>query len=221
MEHKPFLVLADYLTRQGIAVLRYDDRGTAESTGDFSGATTEDFARDASAAVDFLKSHSQIDPDQIGLIGHSEGGLIAPLVVGSRDDVAFVVLMAATGVDGKIISLSQGEALLRAMGTEESAIKVELSVSKAVMDVVTSSGPDEDISERLDKALETVIQSLPEEGREEGSKKIRQAIKTQKSRLQSDWMRFFLAYDPAPALAKIKCPCWPSRVTKTCRYCPI
>ena len=98
MEHKPFLVLADYLTRRGIAVLRYDDRGTSKSTGKFKGATTEDFASDAAAAVEFLKSHARVNPNEIGLAGHSEGGLIAPMVVGFRDDVAFVCLLAATKV---------------------------------------------------------------------------------------------------------------------------
>lgn len=90
MEHKPFLVLADYLSRQGIAVLRYDDRGFGESTGDFGAATSKDFARDASAAVDFLKSDPRIDAAKVGLVGHSEGGLIAPMVAADRDDLAFI-----------------------------------------------------------------------------------------------------------------------------------
>lgn len=114
MEHKPFLVLADYLSRRGIAVLRYDDRGFGQSTGDFSVATPEDFARDASAAVDFLKRHSRIDAANIELVGHSEGGLVAPLVAADRDDVAFIVLMAGPGVDGATTLSSQSAAMARA-----------------------------------------------------------------------------------------------------------
>lgn len=109
--HKPFLVLADYLTRQGIAVLRYDDRGTAQSTGDFDSATSLDFANDVISAIKFLKNRPEIDAEQIGLIGHSEGGLVAPIVINRTEDVAFLVLLAGTGVPGKEISLMQAQTL--------------------------------------------------------------------------------------------------------------
>ena len=205
MEHKPFLVMADYLTRRGIAVLRYDDRGTAESTGKFGNSTTEDFARDASAAVEFLKGHDRINAEEIGLAGHSEGGLIAPMVVGLRDDVAFVVLMAATGVDGKTISLSQSEALLRANGTEESEIQLGLKVSRAVLGVVTTTDPDK-FEEEIPKVVEAVIESLPESEREEAGASIRAEIADAHKALKGRWIRFFLSYDPRPALRNIKCP---------------
>ncbi|HET6528840.1 MAG TPA: alpha/beta fold hydrolase, partial [Balneolaceae bacterium] len=105
--HKPFLVLADHLTRHGIAVLRYDDRGTAESTGNFSTATSADFATDALSAVRYLKTRSEIDAENIGLIGHSEGGSIAPMVANESDDSAFMVLLAGTAVPGKEVSFRQ------------------------------------------------------------------------------------------------------------------
>jgi len=92
-----FHLLADYLTRQGIAVLRYDKRGAGESTGDYGQSTTLDFATDVKAAIEFLKSDSRINPALIGLIGHSEGGVIAPLVASGSDEVAFMVLMAGLG----------------------------------------------------------------------------------------------------------------------------
>ncbi len=206
MEHKPFLVLADYLTRRGIAVLRYDDRGFGQSTGEFGPATTEDFARDASAAVEFLKSHDRIDPKQIGLAGHSEGGLVAPMVVGLRDDVAFVVLLAATGVDGARISKSQAEAMLRAAGTAETDLEIVLSVNRLVVDTVSKAGPDEDFSETIRKGLEKIIEKLPEADREEGGRNLRAGIENELKRLKGNWMRFFLKYDPAPALANIQCP---------------
>ncbi len=206
MEHKPFLVLADYLTRRGIAVLRYDDRGTAESTGQFGAATTEDFARDASAAVDFLRHHDRINPKEIGLAGHSEGGLVAPMVVGLRDDVAFVVLLAATGVDGATINASQTEALLRAAGTDETEIEIALMISGAAIDAALKAGPGSDILADLEPVIDQVLQRIPEAAREEATENIRQGIRNSVGRLQSDWMQFFLAYDPRPALRDIDCP---------------
>ena len=206
MEHKPFLVLADYLTRRGIAVLRYDDRGTAESTGQFGPATTEDFARDASAAVDFLSQHDRINPEEIGLAGHSEGGLIAPMVVGLRDDVAFVVLLAATGVDGATINASQTEALLRANGTDETEIEIALMISRAAIDASMRGGSESDISADLEPVIDQVLQKIPEANHEEATKNLRQGIRNSMGRLQSDWMQFFLAYDPRPALRNIDSP---------------
>jgi pimeloyl-ACP methyl ester carboxylesterase len=206
MEHKPFLVLADYLTRRGIAVLRYDDRGTNESTGKFSIATTEDFAQDASAAVGFLKHHERINPDQIGLAGHSEGGLIAPMVVGLRDDIAFVCLLAATGVDGATINQSQTEALLRAEGVDESEIQIVLKINRAVINVSTKAEPDADLSNEFEDVIKDVVQSVPESDRELAEQNIRKGIQNSKGKLQSQWMRFFLTYDPRPALTRIKCP---------------
>ena len=98
--HKLFLVLADYLTRQGIAVLRSDDRGAGKSGGVFATSTNADFANDTEAAIGYLKTRRQIDPKRIGLIGHSGGGIIAPTVAARRQVVAFIVLMAGTGVRG-------------------------------------------------------------------------------------------------------------------------
>lgn len=206
MEHKPFLVLADYLSRRGIAVLRYDDRGTAESTGKFSGATTEAFARDASAAVDFLKTHERINPDEIGLAGHSEGGLVAPMVVGLRDDVAFVVLLAATGVDGVEISMSQSEAMLRAAGTPEDEIEIALAINRAVFAIARKTEAGNDLTKELEQAIDKVIQTIPESAREEAAKNLRAEIPNLNRKLNDKWLRFFHRYDPRPALSKIKCP---------------
>ena len=107
--HKPFLVLADHLTRNNIAVLRYDDRGVGGSTGDPSSATSESFADDVMAAVEFLKTQDKVDPARIGLIGHSEGGIIAPMVATRTKDVRFIVLLGATGVPGTELLYLQGD----------------------------------------------------------------------------------------------------------------
>jgi uncharacterized protein len=112
MGHKPFLVLSDYLTRHGIAVLRADDRGTGKSTGDFGTATTADFATDTEAGIAYLKTRPEVNPHKIGLIGHSEGGEIAPMITARNPDVAFIVIMAGPGVRGDEILAAQVEAPL-------------------------------------------------------------------------------------------------------------
>ncbi len=206
MGHKPFLVLADYLSRRGIAVLRYDDRGTAGSTGDFSDATTEDFARDASAAVEFLAHHEKINPSEIGLAGHSEGGLVAPMVVGLREDVAFVVLLGATGVNGATIIPNQTEAMMRAADTDDTEIEIATTINRAVIAAALETSPGTDYSAELEPVIADVIQTLPESVREEAAKNLRLGIRNSMPRMQGKWMRFFLAYDPRPALRNIKRP---------------
>ena len=120
--HRPFLVLADHLTRSGVAVLRYDDRGVGGSTGDFEAATSRDLASDALAAVTYLKSRDDVDPGRIGLAGHSEGGLIAPMVAVESPDVSYIVLMAAPGVPGERLAQVQTELISRAAGVSEEEI---------------------------------------------------------------------------------------------------
>lgn len=117
--HKPFLVLADHLTRNGIAVLRYDDRCTAQSEGDFNSATSVDLADDADAAINYLRSRNEIDKKQIGLIGHSEGGLIAPMLAAKSKDIAFIVLLAGPGMKGADLILLQQALLAKAAGIDE------------------------------------------------------------------------------------------------------
>ena len=189
-------------------MLRYDDRGTAKSTGNFSEATTEDFARDAAAAVEFLKSHARINANEIGLAGHSEGGLIAPMVCGLRDDISFVVLMAATGVDGLTIINSQTEAMLRTEKTkpeEQQELEVGIKINRLIATQAAKGSFDPDAPEFL-KQIDTLIKMLPEEDVEEARGNIADAIKSAESRLNSNWMKFFITYDPRPALTKINCP---------------
>src|SRR5579863_7948 len=116
LDHKPFLILSDYLTRHGVAVLRADDRGTGKSTGTFTGATTADFATDTEAGIAYLKTRPEVDVHRIGLIGHSEGAVIAPMIAARNKDVAFIVMMAGTGVPGDQILVAQGEAIEVASG---------------------------------------------------------------------------------------------------------
>ena len=208
MEHKPFLVLADYLSRRGIAVLRYDDRGTAESTGNFGSATTEDFAKDAAAAMEFLKTHPRINSAEIGLAGHSEGGLIAPMVCGLRDDVAFVALLAATGVDGVTIATSQTEAMLRAEKPGPEEYK-EVTIAIAMNKLIISRGMrgELDLNDpEFKNEVDALIEQMPADERKEASSIIESEIKSAKKRMDQPWMKFFITYDPRPALSKIECP---------------
>ena len=205
-EHRPFLVLADHLTRHGIAVLRYDDRGTAASTGKYQGATVEDFSRDTSAAVEFLRAHARIDAARIGLLGHSEGGLVAPIVANPRDDIAFVVLLGATGVDGKTVLLTQSEAMARVAGASEPEIALATTMNRAVMEIAAQTGPGEDLTDDVMRVADQVIAAIPAPQRDAAGKAIRTQLRGQITRLQGEWMRHFLNYDPSPALRRLDVP---------------
>jgi pimeloyl-ACP methyl ester carboxylesterase len=186
--HKPFLVLADYLTRRGIAVLRVDDRGTGKSTGKFSTATTEDFATDVEAGVGFLKSRADIKKTKIGLIGHSEGGIIAPIVAARSKDIAYIVMMAGLGVGGEALLLAQGEGLGGAKTAEYQR--------KAYAVVRTEKDPQA-ARARLNALLDET--AAPD--------KLPEAMKRQSiEMIMSDWFKGLLAYDPAPVLRNVKCP---------------
>ena len=135
--HKPFLVLADYLSRRGVAVLRVDDRGVGGSSGSIKTSTSEDFAGDVRAGLDFLKGRKEIDARKLGLIGHSEGGIIAPIVAGKSRDVAFIVLMAGTGLPGSQILEAQGQLILKASGSSESELKTRREIQGRLMEIIT------------------------------------------------------------------------------------
>ncbi len=191
--HKPFLVLSDYLTRHGIAVLRVDDRGTGKSAGNFEQSTTQDFASDAEASVHYLMTRTDVDQKRVGLIGHGEGGIIAPMVAVRVPQVSFLVLLAATAIPGEQVLLGQRE-------RAEKAAQI----------------PDDQIA--ADKKIGSILYRLIREGKNEGE--LRQALfylpaeyrpfvppwQKQLHRLEAPWLRFFLSYDPAPTLMKVKCP---------------
>ncbi len=134
--HRPFLVLSDCLTRHGIAVLRVDDRGVGGSTGDVAHATSEDFASDVLAGIAYLKSRAEIDPHQIGLVGHSEGGIIAAMVAARSSDVAFIVLLAGTGIPGDQILYLQQAAIARQMGVSTPAIMLNRAVEQLLLTAI-------------------------------------------------------------------------------------
>ncbi len=184
--HKPFLVLADYLTRHGIAVLRVDDRGTGKSTGWFEIATTQDFASDAEASIRFLQGRPEVDQKHIGCIGHGEGAIVAPMVAVKIPQISFLVLLAGTAIPGEQVLLSQMERSEKAANLPEKEIKEDEKIGRALYDVAR-------------KGKGTV--DYPE-----GDEEFMAKWEKQLYRLRTPWIRFFLAYDPAPTLEKVKCP---------------
>ncbi len=192
MGHKPFLVLSDYLTRHGIAVLRADDRGTGKSTGVFANATTADFATDVEAGVVYLKTRPEVDSRKIGLIGHSEGGLIAPMIAARNKDVAYIVMMAGTGVPGDQVLVAQGEAIEVASGKDPAEASLNAAKEKAMLAMVESEKDDATLQKELKQKMTGTVPDA----------QIGMAIQ----QVTSPWMRFFLTYDPAIALRKVSCP---------------
>ena len=188
--HKPFLVMADHLSRHGIAVLRYDDRGVGKSTGTFAGSTSEDFAGDAWAAWQALGARTDIDRKRIGLLGHSEGGLIAPMLAAAHPEIAFIVMVGGPGVTGEQILLKQAELIATAMGAPPAAVAANASIQKQVFAILREETSQGRIAER--------IGAIPV-----GSKDASAALVQQSA---SPWMRYFVLYDPAPALGKVRCP---------------
>ncbi len=199
--HKPFLVIADYLTRNGIAVLRCDDRGTGKSGGSFEGATTADFATDALAAMQYLATVEGIDPGRVGLIGHSEGGVIAPMVAGLTDEVDFMVLLAGTGVPGDELLLVQGELIGRAAGADETATAAARAQQEGLFELVRQGLDAEQLRTELRPTIEAELEMAGLDG-----EALHQAVEAQMAQIVSPWMLYFLTYDPRPALTRVKCP---------------
>ena len=205
MGHRPFLVIADYLTRRGLAVLRVDDRGVGQSTGKFQGATTADFAGDVRAGVDFLKTHKRIDPQQIGLIGHSEGAIIAPMLASESSDIAFVVMLAGAGVTGEEILLEQRYLINRVMGMPADMAKKENEIERYILDTVTQEHDAAAAERKIREGIAKMSAGLSEDQRKAENAMIAQ-LELQMKTVTTPWFRAFLAYDPRPALEKVKVP---------------
>ncbi|HVA98296.1 MAG TPA: alpha/beta hydrolase, partial [Bacteroidia bacterium] len=196
--HKPFLVIADYLTRNGIAVLRYDDRGFAQSTGNFSTSTTFDFASDVESAISYLKTRKEINARKIGLIGHSEGGIIAPIVaVAEPKDVDFIVLLAGSGLRGDKLMLLQKEKLEQAIHIDEQQIAKGQKIFRGAYDIILQS--DAADSNLKNKVGTYFKQSF-------GDKVPEEQISTITNQIVNPWSIKFLKYNPIPTLEKVKCP---------------
>ncbi len=201
--HKPFLVIADYLTRHGIAVMRYDDRGVGGSGGrDTLGeATSVDFASDALAVLNHLKTIESIDSARIGIIGHSEGGLVAPIVATMTDDVAFIVTLAGPGVQGRDLLAVQRKLLTMAAGaSEEDAEKANVQFAEIEQEILNGATEQEFVEFLVKLARE----QSPE--MKKTDEELAEAVKPQAKTLMSPWFRYFMDYDPEEALRNVKCP---------------
>lgn len=203
--HKPFLVIADYLTKNGIAVFRFDDRGTAMSKGDFTTATTLDFATDVEAALQYLQTRNEIDLKKIGLIGHSEGGIIAPMIAAKSKNVSFIILLAGTGIPGDKLLLIQQELIGSASGISEADLNkskiANIEVFEMVKKATNFDQLKKDITEYITKTIKSDSKNKIPDGITESD-----FIDMQVSQLLSPWMHFFIKYNPALALEKVKCP---------------
>lgn len=197
MGHKPFWVIADYLTRHGIAVLRYDDRGVGASKGDFAAATSADFATDVASAMQFLSAQPQINANQIGLIGHSEGGIIAPMVATTTPGVAWIVLLAAPGVRGDELMLKQQEMIAKQRGASEEQIKMLVASNRSLFDKLITTEDRDELKQQL---TAEVLETLPP------NSELPDAHKQLIEQMTSPWMHYFVRYNPAPALEKVSCP---------------
>jgi uncharacterized protein len=202
--HKPFLVISDYLTRNGIAVLRFDDRGAGKSEGNFSLTTTADFATDVESAAAYLKTRKEINNNKIGLVGHSEGGIIAAMIAARSKEISFIVLLAAPGVSGDKLLLLQQQSLAKASNVPEKLIKKINQINATIYSLVVHSKNEEklqaDVKDYLEKAIEKdsllISNGLTKD----------QFIQLQIKQISTPWMRYFLSYNPASALRKVKCP---------------
>jgi len=206
---KLFRLIADYLTRNGIAVLRYDDRGVGGSTGSTSESTTDDFAGDVLAAVQLLKVRPDIDAKHIGLCGHSEGGIVAPIAASRSKDVAFIVLMSTMSVTGERIMLAQGEAIGRANGASAEDLKKEAEFQKRIFKAVRGGGGWEELRADMRRDVLAQVKEMPAEQRKtipDLDAYADQAVDAAIKMPQSPWFKYFLDLDPAPYLEKVHCP---------------
>jgi pimeloyl-ACP methyl ester carboxylesterase len=199
-------VIADHLTRQGIAVLRRDDRGVGGSTGKTSQSTSEEFAGDVLADIAYLKTRSDIDSKKIGLLGHSEGAIVAPMVASRSSDVSFIVLLSGPAISGEQTLLLQGERLLKARGANAEVLARQAQSQRLFFDVARGKVSAEEATARVTADVGQQVASLPEARRQAATELARKQLDAQIADVRTPWFRFFLDYDPAPALAKVRCP---------------
>ncbi|MGH1366560.1 MAG: alpha/beta hydrolase family protein [Calditrichia bacterium] len=208
LNHRPYLILSDYLTRNGIAVLRYDDRGFAKSTGAFNSADSRDFATDALAGRDWLKKQVNIDTTAIGFIGHSEGGYIAAMLAAENPNVPFIISLAGSGIRGDEIIKQQTALILKAHGGSAKLIAWNRDLQENLFQIVKDE-PDNTIAkQKIRSHFNSFFASLNDEEKKEFSQNgdIDANIALNASQLTSPWFRFFLQHDPATDWQRVRCP---------------
>jgi dienelactone hydrolase len=203
----PFLQIANALTSAGVAVLRYDDRGVGQSTGNFATATTADFADDALAAVRYLQSRSEIDAKRIGMLGHSEGGEIAPMVANRSSALAFVVLMAGPGLKGSEIINAQVASMIRATGRSEEEVRQTLQFQERLYAALRSGKGVDELEEEVRATARKQIAALPAVVRDTlDTARVLAGLTRNLEAARSPWFRYFIDADPAVELRRLKVP---------------
>lgn len=205
LNHKPFWIIADHLTRNGIGVLRVDDRGVGKSTGNRTIATSMDFASDVEAAVAFLKTKSGINSKKIGLIGHSEGGMIAPIVAAKDKSIAFIVLMAAPGVPCDQLLIEQAYLIAKSEGLNETELEQSKKLNQSIYSIVKSDKATDEAKKEIEKLLEKSLSDNPDTKYLSEAQKA-QMISQQTEQITSPWFRYFMKFNPDNYLSKVKCP---------------
>lgn len=198
--HKPFLVLSDYLTKRGLAVLRVDDRGVGGSKPATPGATTEDFAGDVRSAMAFLRSRTDIDSGRIGLIGHSEGAVVAAITAAGADDVAFVVMLAGSGITGEDILYLQAEALLLDAGAGPDTVARDRALREQIFNVIKEDSLIP-LEERMEAARSEIIATYAFNDRTAAPR-----VEAMMQTYVTPWFRSFITYDPTEAIRQVQSP---------------
>ena len=193
MNHRPFWVIADYLSRRGVAVLRYDDRGMGGSGGEVENATSMDFSYDAEAAFDYLLNRKEINASQVGILGHSEGGIINFMVAERRPEVAFLVSLAGPAVNGIEVLKEQQAAILSAQGMTEEMVQFSGNANAQMFEIIEASNDREEADTLLRQLLK---------GWGYNEELTEQTV----GQMASPWMYYFLKYDPTEAIVKTNCP---------------
>ncbi len=207
--YKPFRLIADYFTRHGLAVLRCDDRGVGGSTGIKSAVTTAAHAEDVLAELEFLRCRAEINPAQIGLCGHSEGGIIAPIAAAKSKDVAFIVLIAGPAVTGDKLICFQLESQMKEAGEGEEQIQKSLREERRVFECVRSDSGWDSLRMELSKDVASVYAALSVEKRKsmpDSSAFVKMTVDGKIATVRGPWFRYFIDFDPATALVNVGCP---------------
>jgi len=205
---KPFKVIADHFTKQGIATLRWDARGVGGSTGNVYASTFPDFAKDVMAAINYLKDRREINTSQIGLCGHSQGGFIAPICASESDDVSFIILISGGGHSGKKLFLAQNELIMKADGGKEDEINEILKSQKILISLILDGANETRIESILTDITKRSINIKKGDNIVTGDldKMIKDQVACQLMSFNNPWFRYFLDYDPKPILKKVNCP---------------
>ena len=213
--HKPFKVIADYLTTKGIAVLRYDDRGVGGSGGNPAGVTSYDFMKDAEAAVEYLLTVEGIDRNKIGIIGHSEGGLIAPMLASLRDDIAFIILLAGPGTSCKQLLLDQNEYISLKSGVPDATVRQNIEMMDSIYNIMMQEEKQEEGARKIKNYTTEVLKELGNS--DDIINTVLENMDTQLGPASYNWFRYFIMADPAEYLPRVKCPVLALNGEKDCQ----